>query len=981
MASDSLTDPADRDSPQGAPDVTPAGEAAARLPFRAADVLEGITDAFFALDRDWRFTYVNASSERVMGRARADLLGRSFWGEFPAAGSTFEREYRRAVAEEVTVTFEEFYPPLNVWVEVRAHPSEGGLAVFYRDVTARKRAEEALRQSEEHYRQLVEGVDMGTWRMDVRSGVTTLSPHMAELYLLPPGPDAGSAPFEAPFEALLEAVHPEDRARVAKTVRRSVATLEAVRIEHRVVGRGEVRWVEGRGRTHADSGGQPLRFEGIAFDITERVERHRRERFLADLAERARGLTDPDAVIADAVRSVGEFLGVSRCVFVDIDIAADTCACHADYRADEAVASMAGVFPISAFGATVVAEYAAGRSVVVGDVRADPAQVPPESVATYDAVGIRAHIGVPVVHSARLVSCIGAHSATPRRWKAEEVELLQTVVERTWLTVEVLRQERALARETEATARILDSITDASFTLDREWRVVRVNDQARRLMTKTRDQILGRNFWEVFPKLAGSTFDREYRRAVAEGVPVSFEVFYAPLDAWLEVRAYPSPDGLSVFYQDVTARKRAEEERERLLAEQRARAEREALVNRINEAIRATSDPELIQETAAALVGEALGADRCYFSVYDPQRDAVRIARDWRRPDLPSVAGEYRLAEYQGYVDALYARGTAVVPDAQAPDVPPDVRRVLGGFGIRSLLAVPLLDGGRFAAALAASVSGEARAWTPEEVSLMEAVLTQTRTATEEARLRLREHRIAEQLQAALQPLTPTSVPGLALAAFYRPALEDEGVGGDFSDVFSTDKGVTFLVVGDLSGKGLAAASQVAMVRQMLRFALYNGITVAEPVSSLNATLADNGLLDGFSTVFVGRYDAGARALTYVNCGQDAGLVLRAGAGTVQALPPTGPVLGAIGGAVYAEETVTLEAGDVLALFTDGLTEAGPTRTALLTGDGVADLLRQQAGAADPKAIVAGVMAGVDSYAGAGVRDDQCLLVAIAQGL
>ncbi len=74
-----------------------------------------------------------------------------------------------------------------------------------------------------------------------------------------------------------------------------------------------------------------------------------------------------------------------------------------------------------------------------------------------------------------------------------------------------------------------------------------------------------------------------------------------------------------------------------------------------------------------------------------------------------------------------------------------------------------------------------------------------------------------------------------------------------------------------------------------------------------------------------------------------------------------------------------MEAGDALFLFTDGLTEAGPTRTTLLTGDGVAELLARQAGAADPNIFVERLMADINAYAGVGVRDDQCLLVAVVK--
>jgi two-component system cell cycle sensor histidine kinase/response regulator CckA len=116
---------------------------------RAADrletTLESITDAFLTLDREWRFTYLNREAERLMRRSKAELLGRSIWTEFPgAAGSTFQREYERALRDNVTVGFQEFFPPLDLWVDVRAFPSAEGLAVYFRDVTESRRVEERV---------------------------------------------------------------------------------------------------------------------------------------------------------------------------------------------------------------------------------------------------------------------------------------------------------------------------------------------------------------------------------------------------------------------------------------------------------------------------------------------------------------------------------------------------------------------------------------------------------------------------------------------------------------------------------------------------------------------------------------------------------------------------------------------------------------------------------------------------------------------
>src|SRR3984893_8361312 len=110
---------------------------------KMTDILEKTSDGFFAVDRDWKFTFVNPQAERLLERRREDLIGKDGWMEFPQfKRDAFEKNYRRAMSEQVAVEFEASDAKGHVWFELLAHPSGGGVSVFLRDVTDRKRTEE-----------------------------------------------------------------------------------------------------------------------------------------------------------------------------------------------------------------------------------------------------------------------------------------------------------------------------------------------------------------------------------------------------------------------------------------------------------------------------------------------------------------------------------------------------------------------------------------------------------------------------------------------------------------------------------------------------------------------------------------------------------------------------------------------------------------------------------------------------------------------
>ncbi len=107
-----------------------------------AALLESITDAFYALDRQWRFTYINQRALDYYGKTREELLGRCIWDVFPVAkASLFQQLYERALETQSSAAFESISPLTGRWIEVRAYPTRQGLAVYFRDVSDRKRAE------------------------------------------------------------------------------------------------------------------------------------------------------------------------------------------------------------------------------------------------------------------------------------------------------------------------------------------------------------------------------------------------------------------------------------------------------------------------------------------------------------------------------------------------------------------------------------------------------------------------------------------------------------------------------------------------------------------------------------------------------------------------------------------------------------------------------------------------------------------------
>lgn len=239
------------------------GEFAVRL----QTTLESIGDAFLTFDRDWRFTYINAVAEQMMGRDRASLLGSVLWESYSdVVGTEIERRYLQAVAEGLPVEFEHEYAPLQMWLEFRAFPSSQGLTVYIRDITARRAAQKALVISEQRFQLLSRATNDAIWDWDLDRNSVWWNEGLREQFGYQP---EGVLPTP---EAWAMCVHEEDRDRVWRSLHEAMeGGKQAWSGEYRFRrSDGRYAYVLDRGYIMREKNGHPVRMIGGMTDLSER---------------------------------------------------------------------------------------------------------------------------------------------------------------------------------------------------------------------------------------------------------------------------------------------------------------------------------------------------------------------------------------------------------------------------------------------------------------------------------------------------------------------------------------------------------------------------------------------------------------------------------------------------------------------------------------------------------------------------------------
>jgi len=473
------------------------------------------------------------------------------------------------------------------------------------DITDTKTAEAALRESEERFRLMADTAPSPVWLTNEEGEVQFVNAALVEFYGRPADDILG--------HVWKMAIHPDDQAGVAAVQAQHRPKHEPYAFECRFARHdGAWRWMNVSVNPRFDGERQFRGYVGLSFDVTESHEaldalarQDRRQRFLLQMADGLRDLSDPRAVMDHVNRLVGEDLGVVRAGFGELDRDAGFYRLYRDWT--DGVPSSEGDWPIETFGGEVDAELARGMPVIVEDVAADPRTAAAKQA--YLGISVRSFVSIPLMRGGRLRAFMNVHSATPRVWTAEEIGLLDETAERAWSEVERTRAQAEVA-ESEARFR---AIADTAPVLI--W--VTQQNRQRAFVNQAYVAFMGGDYesvrtadWRTFIHPDDQEqMARSSQAGEATGEPFSLEARYKNSSGeyrWLKSFSRPrlASDGevagfVGVAF-DVTDAKRAETDLKRI---------NELLEDRVGEALaeKAKAEADLMHAQRMEAVGRLTG--------------------------------------------------------------------------------------------------------------------------------------------------------------------------------------------------------------------------------------------------------------------------------------------------------------------------------------------------------------------------------------
>ena len=354
----------------------------------------------------------------------------------------------------------------------------------------------------------------------------------------------------------------------------------------------------------------------------------------------------------------------------------------------------------------------------------------------------------------------------------------------------------------------------------------------------------------------------------------------------------------------------------------------------------------------------------------DPDR--VRLARRLRRryPPDPRAA--------TGAVNVIRTGRSELYPEITEEMLVASARneehlRLMRELSLRSAVIVPLAARGRVLGAITMVSADSGRRYDEEQLRYAEDLASRAAIAVDNARLYEDRASVARTLQRSLLPPDLPAVPGVELAATYRPAAAGEQIGGDFYDVFQTGQREWAVVIGDVCGKGVQAASLTGLARHTIRATAMQDVRPAETLEALNDVIKDEGADAGFCTVAYGRLRllrSGAQ-LTVVCGGHPPPLAVRA-KGEVASVGSPGTLIGVLPEVESREESIRLGPGDTVVFYTDGVTDQRSGSS--MFGEGRLRRLLKGCSSLPPQELIERIEGALDDFADEPARDDMAIV-------
>ena len=435
-------------------------------------------------------------------------------------------------------------------------------------VRSHQQSESVLRASEERFRVMADSAPVLIWTSNREGLRTFFNQSWLEL--------TGRSQEQELGEGWLDTMQQEDREHFLSLVRSAHQSHQPYTTEYRLRrASGEYRWVMENAAPLFD-GGEFAGYIGSCTDITERKYSELNQQFLIELGAETRRLTDPDEIAKTVTSAIGNYLAVDSCILSEVDVDADRGTILCRWAAQGL--SLHHSYLLSATSTPEMrAEALAGCVLVAHDTRQDPRT----REGPYSAGEVGAFLFIPSLHEGRWVAYFGVYTHSPRRWRDDEIAMLQSAAARVWPAIEKARAEAAVRASAEQLRVITDAIPGLISSVDAQERYQFVNAAYERWFGLSRAEILGRSIREILPANAYAKI-QPYVAAALAGQTVTFENEVTYVDGQKTVLTtyvpYRQPDGVnSGFYAlitDITKRKKAEEALR--LSEERLRLATEA---------------------------------------------------------------------------------------------------------------------------------------------------------------------------------------------------------------------------------------------------------------------------------------------------------------------------------------------------------------------------------------------------------------------